>query len=150
MERSKFTSQSLHLQLFYERNYPVTSEAGERGDSEPRQFPDIVTNPSLPIHISSGSSFHGSSKEPSPFKDPKPLYVAYHSRAPGYSRLTVHNSTTLLWERVSHLHHDGSDLKLVGMSTDTCSPADISRFRRRRSSGGRYDCAEKCEPLNKA
>ncbi len=60
--------------------------------------PEVLLNPTAPIYIIEGCA--GDVEHHEPFTRPQPPYSAYRSNTYGYGRMTVYNSTTLLWEQV--------------------------------------------------
>lgn len=86
----------LFLQHNYERNWAVFQSKLVTGGSG--GFPDVVSNPGAPIYIVSGCA--GDQERHEPFVRSQPAYSAFRSNTYGYSRLTVYNASTLLWEQV--------------------------------------------------
>lgn len=84
------------MQHNYERNYPTYKSTLVTGGSG--GFPDRVTSPGAPVYIVSGCA--GDVEHHEPFTRAQPNYSAFRSNTYGYSRLTVYNATTLLWEQV--------------------------------------------------
>jgi acid phosphatase type 7 len=86
----------------YERNAPVynftlmTVPTGAAGGNAAN--PQIVTDQAAPVYIVSGCA--GDVEHHEPFTRAQPSYSAYRSNTYGYSRMTVYNSTHLLWEQI--------------------------------------------------
>jgi len=72
----------------YERMYDVYDEKTTQS----------TTNPPATVHIITGDA--GGPEQHEKFKRPQPDRTAFRTDAYGYSRMTVFNATTLLWEQV--------------------------------------------------
>ena len=59
--------------------------------------PEVVANPTAPIYIVEGCA--GDVEHHEPFTLPQPPYSAFRSNTYGYGRMTVYNSSALLWEQ---------------------------------------------------
>jgi hypothetical protein len=87
----------------YERNYPTFNftRATDPSSGAPggnAMNPEVITNPTAPIYIIEGCA--GDVEHHEPFTRPQPHYSAYRSNTYGYGRMTIYNSSHLLWEQI--------------------------------------------------
>ena len=87
----------------FERNYAVRggklvtgASAGAPGGNA--SSPEVITDPAAPIYIVSGCA--GNVEQHEPFTRPQPAYSAFRANSFGYSVLSVHNESELLYEQV--------------------------------------------------
>ena len=60
--------------------------------------PEVIVDAAAPVYIVEGSA--GDKENHEPFTRAQPAYSAFRSNTYGYSRMTVYNSTHMLWEQV--------------------------------------------------
>ena len=85
-----------------ERNYAVYKSALATGASSGKPggnaaAPEVLVNPTAPIYIVEGCA--GDTEHHEPFTRPQPPYSAFRSNTYGYGRMTIYNSSALLWEQ---------------------------------------------------
>ena len=85
-----------------ERNYAVKDHAkacassGAPGGTA--AAPEVISAPAGPVYIVEGCA--GDKENHEPFTRAQPAYSAFRSNTYGYSRMTVFNSSHLLWEQI--------------------------------------------------
>jgi hypothetical protein len=100
----KYTNSSCYFLFnFTERNYPTlkSTRATDPSSGAPggnASNPEVLVNPSAPVYIIEGCA--GDIEHHEPFTRPQPHYSAYRSNTFGYARMTIYNSSHLLWEQI--------------------------------------------------